>query len=141
MDDIVFQIANSLALLTWIVILLFTYKTWLSKYVIGIVITVLAILYASLIFTALGAEGGFTSLDKIMAMFSSKRAVLVGWIHYLAFDLMTGLFIINSAKKHGINKYLIFPALIFTFMLGPVGLLIFLIIRYVKTGKLFHDYL
>ncbi len=141
MDEILFQIANSLAAITWVFILLFTFKDWLSKYVIGLVITGLAIMYASLIFTALDGDGGFSSLDEVMALFSSKKAVLVGWIHYLAFDLMVGMFIINSAKKHNINRYILIPSLLFTFMFGPVGLIIYIITRSFYTKRIFHEYL
>lgn len=33
----------------------------------------------------------FNSLDGLLNFFSYKSAMLVGWVHYIAFDLWTGM--------------------------------------------------
>ena len=75
-------------------------------------------------------KGSFCNLDGVVAFFKNPRAVLIGWVHYLAFDLMVGLWIKNDALALGINFWLIVPCLLFTFILGPVGLLLYLVLRY-----------
>ena len=71
----------------------------------------------------------FTSLSSVTAMFAQREVVLIGWIHGLAFDLMIGLWISANARQHGIRHVYIILPLVLTFMLGPVGLLTYLILR------------
>jgi hypothetical protein len=74
-----------------------------------------------------------------MELFTNPRLVTAGWIHYLAFDLLAGLFIRNNAQKHGISHWILIPCLLFTFMFGPVGLLLYLLIRWMITKSYFAD--
>jgi uncharacterized membrane protein len=108
---------------------------------IGVVITLLSIAYASLIFKALAPTDfeKFNTLGGVVSLMSAPGAALVGWIHYLAFDLMVGLFIAANAAKHGISRWVILPCFLFTFMLGPVGLLLYLVIRWSYTKNYFSD--
>lgn len=77
-----------------------------------------------------GAEGAsFTTLAGVMALFSAKGGALVGWIHYLAFDLFTGMWIARDADHKGFSRVAQFPILLLTLMAGPVGLLIWLVVR------------
>jgi hypothetical protein len=74
-----------------------------------------------------------------MELFQNKTLVTAGWVHYLAFDLMTGIWIKRNSLKFGIPHVFIIPCLLFTFMLGPVGLLLYLLIRVVKTKQYFSS--
>ena len=62
-------------------------------------------------------------------MFSQRGALLAGWVHYLAFDLFVGAWIVATAPKYGIAHWLVLPCLFFTLMAGPVGLLLYFILR------------
>jgi hypothetical protein len=139
--ETIFSVTNALALFSWIFLLLFPFRPFTNKVLIGVPVTLLAIAYAWLVFQSLspGDFEKFQTLEGITSLFSVPGAVLVGWIHYLAFDLMAGLFIANNAAKHGIRHIVIVPCLIFTFMLGPVGLLLYLIIRWSLTKQWFAD--
>jgi hypothetical protein len=79
----------------------------------------------------------FGTIDGIQGMFESKTVVVAGWVHYLAFDLMTGIFIRKNAGLHGVNYWLTLPCLILTFMWGPAGLLLYFIIRWFVTRHYF----
>lgn len=140
MNEAIFSFANSLALLSWITLIVFPYKKWTSQYLFAIPITLLSLSYLALAFWAFDGEGGFSSLGEVMTLFENEKAVLVGWIHYLAFDLMVGLYIVNNAMKHQINRFVIVPALGFTFMLGPIGLILYQLIRIFKTRSLSFKY-
>jgi hypothetical protein len=139
--DQLFQISNNLAMLGWILLIVLPRWKWSTKAVIGIIVTILSALYVAYIFQAISPEEmkSFGSLEGIMELFTKKTAVLVGWIHYLAFDLMVGVFIVNNARKNEISHWLVIPCLLLTFMLGPTGLLIYLIIRWVKTKQYFVE--
>ena len=66
----------------------------------------------------------------MIALFKSPRVVLAGWIHFLAFDLMVGLYIVTDAAQRGIGHLWLLPALFLTLMFGPAGLLLYMAMRY-----------
>ena len=69
------------------------------------------------------------SLQGIKDLFRSEGAVVLGWTHYLAFDLFIGLWIARDADAKGFSRLFQLPVLLLTFVAGPVGLLIWLVIR------------
>jgi len=127
---LVFSICNMLVLPQWLLMILAPKWKWTQKLVsYRIIPFLLAILYAIYIFSAFPAEeGGFGSLSEVMKLFTVEEAVLAGWIHYLVFDLLVGSWILQSAQRKGIHHGLIIPCLIFSFMLGPVGFLLYWLI-------------
>jgi len=139
--DTIFKIANTLALLSWVYLAAFPFRPVTNKLLIGVVITLLSIAYASLVFKALAPTDfqKFNTLEGVVSLMSVPGAALLGWIHYLAFDLMVGLFIAANAAKHGISRWLILPCFLFTFMLGPVGLLLYFLVRWSYTKNYFSD--
>ena len=138
--DSVFQICSAIAMLGWIVLLLLS-PFWSSfdKFLIGIIITLFAIVYAWLIFQVFTPADfeKFGSLDGVMELFTNKTAVTAGWVHYLAFDLMVGIWIKKNGLKYNIPHLLLVPCLLLTFMLGPIGVLLYLLIRFIKTRQYF----
>lgn len=142
--DQLFKLCNTIALCSWIILVIAPHARWTQRILTGIIVTGFAVLYTWLVVTSFAQEPGgfesFSSLEGVRALFTDRKAVLTGWVHYLAFDLMTGIFIVNSARKHDINYLLILPCLFFTFMLGPIGLLLYFIVRAIKTQKYFHQY-
>lgn len=71
----------------------------------------------------------FTTIAGVRAIFQSDGGVVIGWTHYLAFDLFTGMWIARDADAKGFSRLVQLPFLFFTFLLGPVGLLGWLIVR------------
>ena len=79
---------------------------------------------------AVGPGGGdFTTLAGVMKLFDSPGGATLGWTHYLAFDLFTGMWIARDADAKGFSRIVQFPFLFLTLMVGPVGLLAWLIVR------------
>ena len=77
-----------------------------------------------------GVEGGsFTTIEGVRTLFSSDPGLVLGWVHYLAFDLFVGIWIARDADAKGYSRILQAPILFATFMAGPFGLLIWLILR------------
>ncbi|HMK17409.1 MAG TPA: ABA4-like family protein [Chitinophagaceae bacterium] len=138
--DSVFQTCSTIAMVGWIVLLVIS-PFWSSfdKFLIGIIITLFAIVYAWLIFQVFtpGDFEKFGSLNGIMDLFTNKTAVTAGWVHYLAFDLLTGIWIKKNAQKYNIHHLILIPCLLLTFMLGPIGLLLYLLVRSIKTKQYF----
>ncbi|MCA9671078.1 MAG: DUF4281 domain-containing protein [Myxococcales bacterium] len=76
-----------------------------------------------------GGGGDMFSLAGVMRLFDSPRAVLAGWLHYLAFDLFVGAWQVRDAQRRELPHLLLLPCLALTLMLGPLGLVSYLLLR------------
>ncbi len=140
--DLAFSICNYGVLPAWL--LLVFAPSWAGTQRIvhaGWIPLLLGIVYLSAF--ALNPDspegGGFGSLREVMALFTSPFAVLAGWVHYLVFDLFVGAWEVRDAQRRGVPHRFVVPCLVFTLMLGPIGLLLYLVLRYVKTRTLTLD--
>jgi hypothetical protein len=132
-----FQLVNLIAIAAWVIMIGFPARKNTSKGIINGVILVLCLFYFSLIINWItkGAVGGFDSLASVMLLFKDQKAMLAGWIHYLAFDLFVGLWITQNAQLMGVKRWVLIVIQLFTFMFGPIGLGLYMIIRRHKTGE------
>src|SRR5204863_9134800 len=90
--DSIFQICSSIAMAGWIVLLIISpFWSGFDKFLIGIIFTLFIIIYAWLIFKLFGPGDfeSFVSLIGVLELFTDKIVVTAGWLHYLAFDLLT----------------------------------------------------
>jgi hypothetical protein len=62
------------------------------------------------------------SVPGLRALFMSDGGIVLGWTHYLAFDLFTGLWIARDADRRGVSRGAQLPFLFATLMAGPIGL-------------------
>ena len=129
--DLIFSVANVLALLGWAGLILLPGRAWVTAGVAGFAIPAfLSVAYAGLIGAFWStAEGGFSSLDEVRLLFQTPGLLLAGWLHYLAFDLFVGAWEVRTARAEGIPHLLVVPALLLTFLFGPAGFLLFMVIR------------
>ena len=132
--DTLFSAAGTLALVGWLALLVSPLIPVWADRIAGLVIpAVIALAYLVLILVYFsGAEGGFSSLDGVAALFRSRPVLLAGWLHYLAFDLVVGAWEVRAARAAGVPFLLVVPCLVLTFFLGPVGFLLFLLFRAVS---------
>ncbi|MBK1876678.1 ABA4-like family protein [Pelagicoccus mobilis] len=70
-------------------------------------------------------QGGFSSIEQVRLLFANDWALTAGWVHYLAFDFFVGCWILEKAKQSNLSHFLVIPILLATFMLGPIGFLLF----------------
>ncbi len=135
----VFSYANLMAMPMWLLLIVLP-KWKVTRFLIDykIIPLALSLIYATYIFIAIKTGGGmdFGSLESVMALFTKENAVLAGWVHYLAFDLLVGMWIIDQNRTLKIHQLLIAPCLVGTFMLGPVGFLLFMAMRSIKKLQL-----
>lgn len=137
MFETAFTAANIIAMLGWIGLALFPGRRIVTNAVASLVIpAILAVAYAGLVaaFWA-GGEGGFSSLAEVRRLFAGDGLLLAGWLHYLAFDLFVGAWEVRKARAEGLPHLLVLPCLVLTFLFGPVGLLLFLIIRQARSPR------
>lgn len=132
----IFLIANYWAIAFWLLLAFAPRGPKILSAVMYAGVFLLCLAYAILIIGFLtggidpgGAGGNFSSLDGVMKLFAAPGGATLGWIHYLAFDLFIGLWIARDADNKGFGRIVQFPFLFLTLMAGPVGLLLWLIVR------------
>ncbi len=95
----------------------------------------LSFTYLILLVVHLGeGRGGFSSLQGVQELFSNPWLLLAGWIHYVAFDLFVGAWEARDATHRGLPRWLLIPCLGLTFVLGPIGFLVYHATRTFFTG-------
>jgi hypothetical protein len=128
----IFSIANFVALCCWLLLVVLPGRKWVAYTLAGFAVpAAFAAAYTAIVVVYFaGAEGGFSSLDQVGLLFgSSPWMLLAGWIHYLAFDLLVGTWEAKDSRERGISHLLLVPCLILTFLFGPAGWLVYLLVR------------
>lgn len=138
--DLAFTVINWLVVPAWLMLVLLPRHTLTRRlvhsalypailgsiYLIGLV--------AATVFGQ-SAEGvGFFSLSAVALLFDHPNGVIVGWTHYLVFDLFVGAWISRDAQRRKISHLAILPSLIGAFLFGPIGLLNYLLLRLFRDG-------
>lgn len=129
--ETLFQIVNLLALLAWIPLFVIPRHKLVVQGLPLVISAALGVTYVTILVQNLGATqgGDFRTLAGLQEMLDSPQAMLVGWIHYLAFDLFVGSWIAWDSGRRGIALPWTWAPLLFTFMLGPFGLLLHILVR------------
>ncbi len=133
---VAFNAVNLLALIAWIGLIALPRWPFLLSALTYLGVGLLCLIYAGLLIGTLSGffeagEGGadLTTIAGVRAIFSSDIGVVIGWTHYLAFDLFVGLWIARDADAKFFSRWMQAPILLATFIAGPLGLLIWLGVR------------
>ena len=134
--ELLFSAVTLAVVPAWLLLVLAPRWRHSAGLVSGVLVPVLlAATYAWLAFRYFPeADDSFTSLAGVRAAFGNDYILLAGWIHYLAFDLFVGSWEVRDSQRNGINHLVVVPCLILTFLLGPIGLLAYMVVR-VSTGR------
>lgn len=145
MWDGIFGGANILAMICWLALILLPRWPALLSALLYLGVGLLCLVYAVGLISIVGGfvdpvgpdtGSNFSSIEGVRAIFASDGGVTVGWVHYLAFDLFVGLWIARDADAKGFNRFVQAPILLATFLAGPLGLLVWLIVREKAARKL-----
>ncbi len=129
---VLFDICNKFVFIPWLMLLVLPRWEWTEKIIFHAWIPMLlgvAYVYAFYQGFPTPEGSGFGSLAEVETLFSSSWLVVAGWIHYLAFDLFIGAWEVRDSQRRNIHHLLVVPCLVLTFMAGPAGLLLYLLIR------------
>ena len=91
-------------------------------------------------FDFLGNFNLYLGIDFVANLFENKLYLLLFWIHFVSINLFVGGWILKDSQKFFINKFLIALPLIITYLIGPIGLFVYWIIRifYAKRLSLYE---
>jgi predicted membrane-bound mannosyltransferase len=138
--DMLFQVSSLFAGIGWLLILFVSpYRKDFDKWVIGIVVVVLAMVYSWLNFSNFNISilKSFSTLAGVAELFQNKDLLNACWVHILALDLLMAVWIKKNSQQLGIRHVVILPSLIFACVFAPLGLLIYLLTRFIVTKKYF----
>jgi Domain of unknown function (DUF4281) len=140
MWEALFAAGNLLAMACWVVLILARRTPVTNSALMYCGVALLCLAYAVLLLglvtglvdgdkVAGAGSAGFASIEGVRNIFLSDGGVVVGWTHYLALDLFTGLWIARDADAKGFARLWQGPILLLTFLAGPLGLLVWLLVR------------
>ncbi|CAI8203941.1 MAG: Uncharacterised protein [Flavobacteriaceae bacterium] len=137
--ETIFNIFNSGILLFWMLLLFFP-KQSITQKVIAYPWVPLVIAFGYIYFMGMTSgtfSADFTSLNGLTKMFqnANPQGVAAGWLHYLAFDFWVGCWMLKNSQEKGVKHLWMLVPMLFTFMLGPVGIIIYTLVLLVQ-GKL-----
>ena len=132
----------------WLVLIFFPYSN-LSRYFVTSIFPVLLlsgayifVLYKSYLnsYDFMNNFSLYLSIDHLLSLFSNKLYLMIFWIHFISINLFTGGWIVKDSQKLNINKILIIIPLVITYLIGPMGLLLYWLIRifYAKNPSLYE---
>mgnify|MGYP006001389401 FL=1 len=81
----------------------------------------------------------YFGISDISDLFSDKSFLMMFWIHFITINLFTGGWIVKDAQKFSINKLVLIIPLVVTYLIGPLGLFLYWLIRifYAKNISLY----
>lgn len=133
---------NLVALLGWAALILLPRRPIVHSLILYAGVGLLCLTYAAIFVLLIGhwadpgqvagqppADLSDYSISGIRRLFGSDAGVVMGWTHYLAFDLFVGLWIGRDADNKGFSRVAQAPVLLLTFLAGPLGLALWLLIR------------
>lgn len=131
--DVAFEWASRLALLGWALLVAGVVRKpgvarhWLLLAGGRVVPLLLCAAYVLLLAQHWGSApgGNFGSLAGVTTLFASPGKLTGGWVHFLAFDLWLGRWMVDDALVKQRNRWLLLPCLPLTFLFGPAGLLLY----------------
>ena len=81
----------------------------------------------------------YLGISEIRDLFNDQIFLIMFWIHFISINLFTGGWIVKDSQKFSINKLLIILPLIITYLIGPIGLFVYWLVRifYAKNINLY----
>ena len=82
----------------------------------------------------------YLSINELSDLFSDKTFLMIFWLHFISINLFTGGWIVKDSQKNSVNKILLILPLLTTYLIGPLGLFIYWLIRifYAKNINLYE---
>ena len=131
----------------WLILIFFPYSNF-SKYLVTSIFPILIlggsyifVLYKSYLnsYDFVNNFSLYLGIDQLSDLFSNKSYLMMFWIHFISINLFTGGWIVKDSQKFSINKILLAFPLIITYLIGPIGLFFYWLIRifYAKNLNLY----
>jgi len=132
----------------WFILIAFPQSQLCKIFVISIFpIFILGLIYSYLLYLAFFHDYNFLSnfnlylgLTNLSNLFEDNFFLIFFWVHFLSINLFCGGWIVHDSQKFSINKILMLFPLVITYLIGPIGLILYWLIRifYAKKISLYN---
>ena len=133
MTGFLFSLTFAVAAPFWALMILLPRWSWTARIVGSPLIVLPAVLiYAVLVIPALGEvlpAVASPTLNSVRELLGTANGAAAGWAHMIAFDLFVGRWSWLDARTRAVPALVMAPILVLTIMLGPLGLLVYLLVR------------
>ena len=135
--DMLYMWVNIGVLPFWLLIVFFPQSN-LSKYVATSILPIFLLTGAYIFILYKAYLGSFDfvnnfslylGLSYVSELFKDDYYLLLFWIHFVSINLFVGGWIIRDSQKFFVNKILLAFPLIITYLIGPIGIFVYWIIR------------
>lgn len=135
--EIIYYWVNLGVLPFWFILIFFP-QSHLSRYFVTSIfpILLLSISYIFLFYKSflnsynfLGNFNLYLGIGDLSNLFADNSFLMMFWVHFISINLFVGGWIVKDSQKFLINKILLSIPLIITYLIGPVGLIVYWIIR------------
>jgi len=72
------------------------------------------------------------TLAGVAGVLGTPLGAAAGWAHFIGFDLFVGRWMYLDARERGVHALVMAPLLVLTILLGPLGMLAYLVVRAVR---------
>jgi hypothetical protein len=131
--ETIFTLSNLLVLPFWFLMIALPRWPWTQRIMASPwVVAPPAVLYVLLLFSQLGptSQAALTpTLATIAGLLGQPAGATVAWAHFVTFDLFAGRWAYLDGRERAISPWLMAPLLFLILMVGPLGLLLYLIVR------------
>ncbi len=71
----------------------------------------------------------YLGLNNVSNLFENQYFLILFWVHFLSINLFCGGWIVKDSQLFNMNKILVSIPLIITYLIGPIGLVFYWVIR------------
>jgi hypothetical protein len=139
----IFRLSNLLVLPFWFLMILLPRWRWTRRIMRSPFVSAApALLYGGLVLPRIGAIWPAVTrptLSGITDLLASPAGATIAWVHFLAFDLLVGRWIYLDAQERQVPALIMAPVFFLTLMLGPVGFLLYLAVRFIGGFTAHHE--
>ena len=145
--EIIYYWVNLGVLPFWLILIFFPHSN-LSRYFVTSVFPILIlsgsyifILYKSYLnsYDFINNFSLYLGIDYLSDLFTDKSYLMMFWTHFISINLFTGGWIVKDSQRYSVNKILLAIPLITTYLIGPIGLFFYWLLRifYAKNISLY----
>jgi hypothetical protein len=133
MTGALFSLTFLVAAPFWALMILLPRWSW-TRRIVGSPLIVLpaVVIYALLVIPAFGEvlpAVASPTLAGIRDLLGTADGAAAAWAHMIAFDLFVGRWSWLDSRDRGVPALIMSPVLLLTILLGPLGLLVYLLVR------------
>ena len=131
--ETVFSLSFLLVAPFWVLMIFVPHWSW-TRRIVGSawIVAPAALLYTVLVLprvTEIFPELAQPTLAGVRTLLGAPDGATIGWVHFLAFDVFVARWAYLDSRARSLSAWLMAPVLFLTLMLGPMGLLVYLMLR------------